>query len=168
MSQELFYTVFETSSGWIAVMSSEDGLRRTTLPAPSREEAVSRLGTTNGAVFSPQRFAELERRYIAYFNGEKVSFSDSLDFEGATAFQRLVWKSAREIPSGETQSYTWLAGRTGKPAAARAVGQALGKNPLPIIVPCHRILAADGSLGGFSGGIEQKKRLLELEGVRLP
>jgi methylated-DNA-[protein]-cysteine S-methyltransferase len=163
MGKELFYTVFPTDCGWIGILDSVDGLVQTTLPLPSRQEAVSLLDRTNGAVFSPQRNEDLVGRYIAYFKGEKVSFADKLDLDMATDFQRLVWETARQIPGGETRSYGWLAGRIGRPAAARAVGQALGRNQLPIIVPCHRVLAADGSLGGFTGGLEQKKLLLELE-----
>jgi len=74
-----------------------------------------------------------------------------------------VWQATRLIPYGETRSYLWVAVQIGKPGAARAVGQALGRNPLPVIVPCHRVIAADGGLGGFTGGLEMKRRLLELE-----
>jgi len=100
---------------------------------------------------------------MAYFTGQRVDFPDRLDLSGATPFQRGVWQAARLIPYGETRSYAWVAGQIGKPKAARAVGQALGRNPLPLIVPCHRVLAADGGIGGFSGGVEMKKYLLAHE-----
>jgi methylated-DNA-[protein]-cysteine S-methyltransferase len=77
----------------------------------------------------------------------------------------MVWEKARLIPYGETRSYMWLARQIGKPQAARAVGQALGRNPLPVIVPCHRVIASDGSPGGFTGGLHRKKMLLKLEGL---
>ena len=78
-------------------------------------------------------------------------------------FRRLVWEATRLIPYGETRSYGWVAKQIGKPHAARAVGQALGKNPFLIIVPCHRVIAGDGTLGGFGGGLEMKQTLLEME-----
>jgi len=74
-----------------------------------------------------------------------------------------VWQATRLIPYGETRSYLWVAVQIGKPGAARAVGQALGRNPLPVIIPCHRVIASDGGLGGFTGGLVMKRRLLELE-----
>ena len=81
-------------------------------------------------------------------------------------FQREVWEATRLIAYGEARSYQWVAGQIKKPKATRAVGQALGSNPLPIIVPCHRVLASDGKLGGFTGGLDMKKNLLHLEGLR--
>ncbi|GAH65608.1 unnamed protein product, partial [marine sediment metagenome] len=92
-------------------------------------------------------------------------FPDRLDLSGATDFQRKVWETTRLIPYGETRSYAWVAEQIKQPRALRAVGQALGRNPLPIIVPCHRVVASNGKPGGFTGGIEVKKRLLHLEGA---
>jgi len=102
-------------------------------------------------------------RLGAYFGGHKAAFADRLDFSGATSFQRQVWQITRLIPYGETRSYTWVAEQIKRPKAMRAVGQALARNPLPVIVPCHRVLNIDGKLGGYTGGIEMKKRLLSLE-----
>lgn len=99
----------------------------------------------------------------AYFIGCPVYFPDELDLSRATPFQRRVWQAARLIPYGQTRSYAWVAGQAGAPLAARAVGQALGMNPLPVIIPCHRVLASDGAMGGFTGGLEMKQRLLALE-----
>jgi methylated-DNA-[protein]-cysteine S-methyltransferase len=110
-------------------------------------------------------FEETIGRFQAYFSGHKMDFPDKLDISEATPFQSRVWQAARLIPYGETRSYAWVAGQIGKPQAARAVGQALGRNPLPVIIPCHRVLAADGGLGGFGGGMETKKFLLSLEGA---
>ena len=80
-----------------------------------------------------------------------------------TEFDHRVWLTLKEIPFGETRTYKWLAERIGKPKASRAVGQALGRNPIPILLPCHRIIESDGSIGGFSGGVDIKRRLLDIE-----
>ncbi|MBN1692717.1 MAG: MGMT family protein [Dehalococcoidales bacterium] len=95
--------------------------------------------------------------------GQRVDFPDKLDLQGATDFQRKVWEATKQIPYGQTRSYEWVAKQVGKPGAARAVGQALGKNPLPVVVPCHRVITCDGKSGGFGGGLAMKKRLLALE-----
>jgi methylated-DNA-[protein]-cysteine S-methyltransferase len=100
----------------------------------------------------------------AYFRGVPDPFDLPITFIEATEFEKMVWLALRSIPGGEVRSYQWLAARVGNPRAARAVGQALGRNPLPIVLPCHRVLRADGGLGGFSSGVEVKRRLLELEG----
>lgn len=97
-----------------------------------------------------------------YFSGRRKSFTVPLHPSG-TQFQQTVWAALRTIPYGETVSYQELARQIGKPSAARAVGGANGKNPLPILIPCHRVIAADGSLGGYSLGLELKRRLLGLE-----
>jgi methylated-DNA-[protein]-cysteine S-methyltransferase len=102
-------------------------------------------------------------RLRAYFAGHRADFPDRLDLSTATTFQRKAWEATRLIPYGETRSYKWVAEQIETPASARAAGQALGRNPLPIIIPCHRVLASNGGLGGFSGGLEMKKRLLRLE-----
>ncbi len=160
----MFYVVFETKAGWIGIMGSAAGLRRDTLPQPSKHEAYVSLGDDlTSAQEAPPRFAGLVDRYQAYFNGQRVEFADVLDLTGATPFQRAVWRAAGDIPYGQTRSYSWVAGRAGNPRAVRAAGQALSVNPLPIIVPCHRVLAKDGSLGGYSGGLPVKIMLLELE-----
>ena len=92
-----------------------------------------------------------------------MDFADRLDLSSATAFQRDVWEATLRIPFGETRSYSWVAAQIGKPQAARAVGQALGRNPLPVIIPCHRVIATDGSLAGFGSGIWRKEWLLNHE-----
>ena len=108
----------------------------------------------------------LTRDFSGYFAGKKVDFSGyKIRPEGGTEFQRKVWEALRRIPYGQTRTYKWLAGQVGMPNAARAVGNACGANPLPIIQPCHRVVASDGSLGGFSGGVSLKRNLLCLEGV---
>lgn len=107
-------------------------------------------------------FAVVRAQLTEYFCGERSSFELALAPEG-TDFQRKVWNALCEIPYGETISYGELARRIGQPSAARAVGLANGSNPLPIVVPCHRVIGADGSLTGFGGGIERKRWLLAHE-----
>lgn len=107
----------------------------------------------------------LKSQLDAYFAGSAASFDLCVSFAEGTEFEREVWLALREIPRGEVRSYQWLAGRLGRPNAARAVGQALGRNPLPVILPCHRVVRSDGSLGGFSCGLDVKRKLLELEGL---
>jgi methylated-DNA-[protein]-cysteine S-methyltransferase len=158
------YYVFLTAMGWIAILGSERGLTGATLPRHSAQEALELLGeTAKQATPSPDLFKDITSRLTAYFGGNKVSFTDKLDLSSATPFQRAVWQATRLIPYGETRSYGWLAEKIDKPRAFRATGQALGRNPLPIIIPCHRVVRNDGRLGGFSGGIEVKKQLLNLE-----
>ena len=117
----------------------------------------------NHATRSPDLFDDLMERFRGYFNGHKTTFPDKLDLSGATPFQREVWQATRLIPYGATRSYAWVANQIRRPRAVRAVGQALGRNPLPVIVPCHRVIASDGKLGGFTGGLDMKRRLLYLE-----
>ncbi|MGI5340861.1 methylated-DNA--[protein]-cysteine S-methyltransferase [Streptomyces sp. CA-181903] len=112
----------------------------------------------------PAPFGQVARQMAAYFEGRLTRFDVPLDLRG-TAFQRRVWAGLLEIPYGETMSYGELARHIGAPSASRAVGLANGKNPVSIIVPCHRVIGADGSLTGYGGGVDRKRRLLELEGA---
>ncbi len=107
----------------------------------------------------------LREDFIAYFSGGKVVFDYAVDVGAFTSFEKAVWGAMREIPYGETRSYQWIAERIGKPRACRAVGNACGKNPLLIVQPCHRVVGTHGKLGGFSAGLDLKKRLLQLEGA---
>lgn len=158
------YTLFETKLGWMGLIGSAAGLRRTVLPQPAPEAVLDLLAMgLPESIADPFPFGDLPLRLRRYLAGEQVPFDDELDLTGTTPFNRDVWQATRLIPYGETQSYSWIAQQIGRPKALRAVGQALARNPFPIVVPCHRVLSKDGSLGGFSGGLEMKKRLLELE-----
>jgi methylated-DNA-[protein]-cysteine S-methyltransferase len=110
----------------------------------------------------PAAFGHVADQLDAYFAGELTEFDVELDLAG-TEFQRRVWEALRTIPYGETRSYGELADQVGKPGAARAVGLANGRNPIGIIVPCHRVIGADGALTGYGGGLHRKQALLELE-----
>ena len=158
------YAAFPAALGWMAIACSDRGITRLTLPTPSRRASLVLLGLDRaGAVEDAALFGDLPLRMQRYFDGEAVTFPDVLDLAGATAFRRAVWDATRTIPYGEVRSYGWVAAQVGSPHAGRAVGQALARNPFPIVVPCHRVLAGDGALGGFSGGLDLKRRLLALE-----
>ncbi|MGX1134318.1 methylated-DNA-[protein]-cysteine S-methyltransferase [Streptomyces glaucescens] len=111
---------------------------------------------------STRPFAEAEEQLEAYFAGERTEFTLPLRLHG-TPFQRTVWEHLRTIPYGETRTYGQLADALGNPKASRAVGLANGKNPVGIIIPCHRVVGADGSLTGYGGGLDRKRRLLDFE-----
>jgi methylated-DNA-[protein]-cysteine S-methyltransferase len=164
MASELKYTISNIDVGWVGMLGSSHGLLRTTLPQGSAQEAEKLLGgRVKEATWSDDFFADLLQCLRSYFGGHQVAFPDELDLSSATAFQREVWQLTRLIPYGETRSYTWVAEHLGKAGAMRAVGQALARNPMPIIVPCHRVVAKDGKLGGYSGGVKKKGYLLRLE-----
>jgi methylated-DNA-[protein]-cysteine S-methyltransferase len=112
-------------------------------------------------------FAEVIDQLTAYFNGERQSFDVELSLDG-NPFEKRVWDELLTIPYGETASYGQIAKRVGAPDAARAVGLANGRNPVAVIVPCHRVIGADGSLTGYGGGLERKRLLLDLESGVLP
>jgi methylated-DNA-[protein]-cysteine S-methyltransferase len=113
------------------------------------------------------RTAEVRRQLEQYFAGERQEFALELAPEG-TPFELSVWEELKKIPFGETRSYGEVAQAIGRPGSARAVGRANGANPIPIVVPCHRVIGANGSLTGFGGGLPAKERLLALEGRVLP
>ncbi len=111
---------------------------------------------------SPEPFVQVQAQLAEYFAGERTEFEVPLAIDGS-AFERRVWQALRDIPYGETISYGELARRIGQPSAARAVGLANGRNPIAVIVPCHRVIGANGTLTGYGGGLERKRILLELE-----
>ena len=162
-----YYDVFETPIGWMGVLASPRGLRRTTLPQSSPDRCVSLLEGPVDAAIRPDRFARLRDRLCLHLGGTPVRFDDEpLDLGDASPFLRAAWKACMSIPTGETRTYKWLATQAGRPRASRAAGQAMARNRLPLIVPCHRVVATDGSLRGFGGGATQldlKRRLLQLE-----
>ncbi|MBT9166298.1 MAG: Methylated-DNA--protein-cysteine methyltransferase [Chloroflexi bacterium] len=165
MSQRNRHAIFDTKFGWVAIAGSEEGLRRITLPQTTREEALGYIvGLLPQSVANSSFFGDLIPRLQGYFKGQRFDFPDALDLNGTTTFQGDVWRLARFIPYGETRTYGWIAREMGHRRAGRAVGQALGRNRFPVVVPCHRVVGSDGSLVGFSNGLEMKRRLLALEG----
>jgi methylated-DNA-[protein]-cysteine S-methyltransferase len=129
-----------------------------------RLSRVSFDGSTEARSTDPL-LLEAEAQLTAYFAGELERFELPLAPRG-TAFQRRVWESLRAIPYGTTTTYAELAAALGRPSACRAVGAANGRNPLPVIVPCHRVIGAAGALTGYGGGLERKRRLLALEAAK--
>ena len=118
--------------------------------------------STAPSLLTGEILRQAEMQLLEYLSGARRQFDLPFDLRG-TAFQRMVWEAVAAIPYGETMTYGAIAARLGKPSAARAVGAANGANPLPIFVPCHRVLGADGSLTGYGGGLPIKRALLELE-----
>lgn len=165
--------IFETDWGWMGVAGSSAGLRQVVLPREARSEVQQDLDWAGPeqAVLQeddPKVMRLLEQaagKLRVYLKGQKVVFKDPLDWRGLTDFQRMVSEATRGIPYGEVRSYAWLAQKSGFPRAARAVGQCMARNQLPILVPCHRVIGSSGRLTGFGGGLELKERLLMMEGA---
>lgn len=168
MQKAIKYTIFRTRWGYFGLAGTEFAPLRTCLPLAEREKVKCRLlKDLHPVEYDKGLFKMLQEQITAYFEGSCISFGRdiSLDLTGLSRFTRLVLTGCRDITCGQTISYSRLAKRIGRPAAARAVGGALAKNPLPLLIPCHRVVCADGKIGGFSAppGIALKKRLLELE-----
>ena len=160
--------VVETKIGWIGLAWSGRGLVSLQLPRSTRAAAVRILQREYPeGVWRSSAPAEMLRELKEYADGRRRAFELPLDWSSIKPFQRAVLKAASTIPFGETRSYGWVAHKIGNPRASRAVGQALGANPIPIILPCHRVIASDGKLGGYGGGLPMKVKLLKLEGAVL-
>lgn len=117
------------------------------------------------SAISSRSFGDIEESVKRYFDGERVDFNFPLDLPYSTAFQRSVYKITKTIPYGEVKSYKWVAKKMGLPDASRAVGGALSRNPIPLLIPCHRVVREDGGMGGFTahGGIDLKTKMLKME-----
>jgi methylated-DNA-[protein]-cysteine S-methyltransferase len=165
------FALFETPIGACGVAWNSRGITGLQLPEASAAGTRARLrrrcaGTVEGE--PPPGVRRAIDRVLALLEGEAVDLGDiALDLEAAPDFHRKVYEVARTIPPGQTMTYGEIAKKLGVPYEAREVGQALGRNPVAIIVPCHRVLAADGKMGGFSanGGVATKRRILEIEGA---
>jgi methylated-DNA-[protein]-cysteine S-methyltransferase len=167
----MHYTLFDTAIGVCGLVWGERGLLGVLLPDGDRarmQASVSRRFAGAAPAPAPPEVQHAIDGIVALFTGEKRDLREiGLDFDGVPDFNRRVYELARTIPPGSTMTYGEMARRLNAPGTARAVGQALGQNPWPIVVPCHRVLAADGGMGGFSapGGVSTKRRMLEIEGV---
>lgn len=168
------YCVFETALGSCGLAWSERGITRVQLPERDRAATERRLRARTGrdaASAPPPAVQQVVDALTRYMAGAAVDFSDvSIDWASTDTFRRAVYDEVRRVGWGETVTYGELARRIGVPGEAQAVGQAMGRNPVPVIMPCHRVLASGGKLGGFSayGGTLTKERLLALEGVANP
>jgi len=168
------HRVFETALGFVGIAWSETGLTRLCLFQRDRaavERRMERLGFAGGDIADdPGWLAALVADICAYAEGKPVDFSTvPVDLVGADDFRLAIYGAARRLAYGETATYGELAARAGLAGLSRETGQALGSNPVPLVIPCHRILAAGGKIGGFSapGGSATKERMLALEGVRV-
>lgn len=152
-----------TALGIFAVWFSRDGVARLDFPRSHARPALSLPINQLDGIASPW-LAQTRTCVERIAAGQSPGPPPPLDLSRGTRFQQRVWRELLVIPAGRTRSYGEIAARLGKPGAARAVGGACGANPVPLLVPCHRVLAAGGRLGGFSGGLDWKIRLLRVEG----
>ena len=165
------FTLFETAIGRCGIAWGAHGISGVQLPQADEAETRARMlqrFPAAGEGMPPPEVRQAVERIVALLRGEGGDLASVvLDMEDVPAFHRRVYELARTIPPGMTLSYGDIATRLGAPGAARAVGQALGRNPFPIVVPCHRVLAAGGKIGGFSaqGGVTTKRRMLAIEGA---
>ena len=163
-----FYTIVSTPIGRLLVARTAAGLARISFRR-SEASVIADLRRRLGAevIKTAAEMADIVMQLEAYFAGQRREFDLPIDFSTMTSFQRRVLQAARAVPAGRVVSYGNIAKRIGKPAASRAVGQALGHNPIPIVLPCHRVVASDGGLGGYTGGLAIKRKLLALEAAAL-
>jgi O-6-methylguanine DNA methyltransferase len=177
--RRLVYDVFQVSLGWCAAARGEKGVCALVLPMHSAESAEEEILAATARFLQPaapaaKRAASalrpLAEAVERYFDGWTVRFDEfPVALASGTTFQRRVWSIVGRIPRGQVRTYRWIGMEIGRPAAVRAIGQAVGANPVPLLIPCHRVVGSDGSLVGFSaeGGIGLKVKMLELEKVRL-
>jgi O-6-methylguanine DNA methyltransferase len=183
MSEALIVSIFKTKWGWFGLGATENGVLKTCLPLKSRsavEKEIVKIGrmgigcshqsSLKGWYYQeptfPSWLKSLEEDIKAYFEGIYADFSEvPVDLSNVNPFGRIVLETCRQVLVGQTVTYSGLAKMAGKPKAVRAVATAVANNPLPLIIPCHRVIRSDGGLGGFSapGGVKYKKRLLDIE-----
>jgi methylated-DNA-[protein]-cysteine S-methyltransferase len=162
------YDVVDSPLGPLLVAASDRGLLRISFdPAP--EDQLERLAAIVGpkVLRAPRRVDPVRRELDEYFGGHRRRFDLTIDLRNLTPFSERVLGELARVPFGETATYAQLAARAGSPRAARAVGSVMNRNPVPIVLPCHRIVGASGSLVGYGGGLERKESLLRLEGAIL-
>jgi methylated-DNA-[protein]-cysteine S-methyltransferase len=160
--------IFKSPWGWMGIAESSKGIHTIVLPKRSKRAVESDLRAESNEPVQQGESTCLDiarRQLLDYLAGRRNTFEVPLDFSQGTSFQRQVWRTLQRVPYGKLRSYQWIAARVGGRRYARAVGNAVGANPLPIVIPCHRIVAQDASLGGFSGGLPMKRKLLSLEGT---
>jgi len=181
--------VFHTPLGWMGLAASAKGVRAIVLAKPSRHAVERALARRPDSTFDVRRSSrateskkassfpeprtpnpepilrDAQRQVMRYLAGKSRTLDFPIDLSDGTPFQRRVWQTALRIPYGRARSYQWIASKIGGRRYSRAVGNALGANPVPLIVPCHRVVAHDASLGGFSCGLTVKRKLLDLEGT---
>lgn len=160
--QMVWYPI-PTALGCFLANYSEVGLARLTFPKSQKAPPAPTISKTATQISKWHR--QTTSALIRALAGKPVGALPPLDLAGGTEFQQAVWRAIKSIPVGRTRSYGELALEVGRPKAVRATGGACGANPIPVLIPCHRVLATSGKLGGFSGGLDWKVRLLALEGI---
>lgn len=158
---------FASEIGPVGLAATPDGLARLSpgRGAEAFRDELEAAWPDRPVVREARALEAAERQVREYLAAERTDFDLPLDLSGLGTFARDVLRATRDVPFGEVASYGEIARRIGRPGAARAVGAALGRNPLPLVIPCHRIVRSDGTMGGYSGGAERKRRLLALEGA---
>ncbi len=167
MIDNIHYTRFDSPLGIVFIAGTTKGICIVKFSKISEVKFLSILKKRycKNIIRNDKIFANARKCLINYFKGRMVNFRIQLDLSTGTRFQRKVWQNVKEIPYGELRTYKWIADAIGSTHASRAVGNAVGKNPVAPIIPCHRVICSDGTLGGYSSGITTKKRLLKLEGI---
>jgi len=165
---DVAYDLTESPIGELLVAATERGICRISFD-PEPERAIEELAKTHGVrvLRSAGSLRQPRRQLDEYFEGSRRDFDLRVDLAALPSFQQAVLAELQRVPYGATDTYGGLAARIGRPRAARAVGGALNRNPVPIVVPCHRVVGSTGSLVGYAGGLERKERLLALEGALL-
>lgn len=163
--------VFPSPHGWVGIVGSDQGIAQLTLK-PTPEETLESLAADHWPEADPEDgvFAQARECLERYFAGEVAALEEiALDLTDAPPFYGAAWDACRRIPAGETRSYAWLAAEAGRPGAARAAGQAMAKNRLALIIPCHRVIGSSGDLHGYgAGGLAVKAKLLQMEQAAVP
>lgn len=164
---EVAYCEVDSPVGRLLAVATPAGLVQLGYPNQDRDEVLNDLAAriSPRLLEAPARLDPVRRELDEYFEGRRRDFGLTLDWQLTSGFRRRVLRETAAIPFGETRSYMEMAKGAGSPRAHRAAGSALGANPIPIVVPCHRVLRSGGGLGGYGGGLEVKRELLELEGV---
>jgi methylated-DNA-[protein]-cysteine S-methyltransferase len=164
---DVAYAEADSPFGPLLLAATPRGLVRVSLPAYGREEALEELAAriSPRVLEAPERLDEARRELDLYFDGKLTEFDLAIDWQLTGGFRKRVQQAIARIPYGKTRSYTEVARSAGNERAVRAAGTACGSNPIPIVVPCHRVLRSGGALGGYGGGLPMKEGLLKLEGI---
>ncbi|WP_282014548.1 methylated-DNA--[protein]-cysteine S-methyltransferase [Marinifilum flexuosum] len=157
----LYFDIINTPIGDLLLLASDKGLKKILF-----EDQFKAFEISSTWEQSTEKLSQAKEQLLAYFNSNLVQFELQLDPDG-TVFQKQIWKQLEEIPFGETKSYQDIANAIEKPNACRAIGMANSKNPIPIIIPCHRVIGKNGKLTGYAGGLDIKAKLLQIEGIDL-
>jgi len=164
---DLAYTTYDAPVGELLLAATPRGLVKVSFDVEDPDSTLERLAAqiSPRVLERPARLDEARRELDQYFAGHRREFDLPLDWRLSSGFRRRVLRATARIPFGETSTYSKVASAAGSPRAHRAAGTALGANPLPIVVPCHRVLRTGGALGGYGGGLEMKEELLRIEGA---